>query len=79
MNDFHEVNFIDGETGAIYKNIPAGSAEVHFDDLVLEGENGEYYVVCFQGFQEKALADAGDQLTVEEPSVESEDVAPDKW
>ncbi|MGI6373812.1 MAG: hypothetical protein ACOX0C_00465 [Patescibacteria group bacterium] len=76
MNDFHEVNFIDGETGAIYKNIPAGSAEVHFDDLVLEGENGEYYVVCFQGFQEKALADAGDQLTVEEPSVESEDVAP---
>jgi len=40
------VNFIDAETGAIYKDQAASSVLVHPGDLVLENSAGEYFVIA---------------------------------
>ncbi len=52
MHNSYKVNFIDGETGAIYKNLEAISRTVQPGDLVIENTNGEIFVVCFYGIHD---------------------------
>ena len=52
MHNSYKVNFIDGETGAIYKNLEAISRTVQPGDLVIENTNGEIFVICFYGIHD---------------------------
>lgn len=52
MHNSYKVNFIDGETGAIHRDLAAISRTVQPNDLVIENVNGEIFVVCFHGIHD---------------------------
>ena len=71
MHNSHKVNFIDGQTGVIYRDLAAISRTVHEGDVVMQSEDGGIYVLCFKGVHDSGktgyenLTDVNPDLTLE--------------
>lgn len=55
MPNNHKVNFIDGRTGSIHKDLAAISKTVHEGDVVMQSEDGGIYVLCFNGVSDSKI------------------------
>jgi len=78
MHNSYKVNFIDGETGAIHRDLEAISRTVQPGDLVIENVNGEIFVICFHGIHDSGKTGyEGLSNNVEVDSESGNDVVPE--